>query len=668
MKKILTSLFGLILSTTIFAQGWPANYEGVMLQGFYWESYDDSQWTKLESQATELGEFFKLVWIPQSGNCGGKSMGYDDKYWFSNYNSSFGTEAQLRSMISTFKTNGIGTIADVVINHRQNANTWNDFPAEEYNGVTYQLTYNDICSDDEAAAAGYAVGTNEDTGDKWDGMRDLDHKSENVQNNVKAYLDMLLNDLGYAGFRYDMVKGYGAEYTKMYNKSSGTQYSVGEYWDTNKSSVTGWIDATGKTSAAFDFPLQYTLRSICNNGESGNWYSLNYTGLSVDNDYKRYSVSFVNNHDTWGRNDTSNELNKYNLAANAYILACPGTPCVFLPDWQNYKSTIKQLIYARNLARIHNQSTTEILQGSARSNPKSHVRKVTGLDGHSVLIVMGSLTYSTGLGNYFKIAGSTTDRYIYYVSKDVESAWTDTPSGTYDGTISVKLNAISQTSGAKLVYTTDGSDPTASSTQVADGTSINISESTTLKVGLLIGSNVTGIITRNYTITDFVAHDINIYVNVDKVGWSTVNFHTWGGNHTGTTWPGTTITATKTINGKTWYYAPYSMSSSTDFINIVVNSGNKQPQTVDFNYITKDIYLEVSTDTDDAGHHYFNDVTDEITGISNVMMDYEQNSQKDHAVYDLMGRKVADNYQLSIINCQLPKGIYIHNGKKIAVK
>ena len=148
MKKILTSLFGLILSTTIFAQGWPANYEGVMLQGFYWDSYDDSQWTKLESQATELGEFFKLVWIPQSGNCGGKSMGYDDKYWFSNYNSSFGTEAQLRSMISTFKTNGIGTIADVVINHH-NTNGWWSFPAETYKGVTYQFKTTDIVANDD---------------------------------------------------------------------------------------------------------------------------------------------------------------------------------------------------------------------------------------------------------------------------------------------------------------------------------------------------------------------------------------------------------------------------------------------------------------------------------------------------------------------------------------
>ena len=35
-------------------------------------------------------------------------------------------------------------------------------------------------------------------------------------------------------------------------------------------------------------------------------------------------------------------------------------------------------------------------------------------------------------------------------------------------------------------------------------------------------------------------------------------------------------------------------------------------------------------------------------------------------IYDLSGRKV--NCQLSTVNCQLPKGIYIHNGKKIFVK
>ena len=44
------------LPLLMLGQGWPSNYGGVMLQGFYWDSYSDSQWTNLESQADELAD------------------------------------------------------------------------------------------------------------------------------------------------------------------------------------------------------------------------------------------------------------------------------------------------------------------------------------------------------------------------------------------------------------------------------------------------------------------------------------------------------------------------------------------------------------------------------------------------------------------------------------
>ena len=107
MKRLYVILLSVLAPFCANAQGWPANYNGVMLQAFYWDSFADSQWLVLEEQADELASSFDLVWIPQSGNCGGTSMGYDDLYWFENYNSSFGSEEQLRSMINTFKNKGI---------------------------------------------------------------------------------------------------------------------------------------------------------------------------------------------------------------------------------------------------------------------------------------------------------------------------------------------------------------------------------------------------------------------------------------------------------------------------------------------------------------------------------------------------------------------------------
>ena len=119
-------------------------------------------------------------------------MGYNPLYWFSNYNSSFGTEAQLRSMIGTFKQKGIGTIADVVINHRGTLKNWFDFPVETYNGKTYQMYSTDVCANDDSGKAatqaqkqGVSLSQNKDSGEDWSGMRDLDHNSANVQSCVK---------------------------------------------------------------------------------------------------------------------------------------------------------------------------------------------------------------------------------------------------------------------------------------------------------------------------------------------------------------------------------------------------------------------------------------------------------------------------------------------------
>ena len=419
MKRFYTTLLMMVVALGMMAQGWPEKYNGVMLQAFYWDGFTDAQWSRLEKQVDNLSTTFDLVWIPQSGDCGGQSMGYDDLYWFpGHYNSSFGSEAELRSMITTFKNKGIGTIADVVINHRRNMSSWTDFPMETYKGVTYQLTYKDICSDDEAASNGYQVGPNKDTGEGWDGMRDLDHKSENVQTNVKAYLKMLLEDLGYAGFRYDMVKGYSGEYTKLYNNDSKPQFSVGECWDSSNT-IKNWIDATDKTSAAFDFQFRYTVRNAANNSDwtqlgkqnDGNWPLVSSSFSSGS--YRRYAVTFVENHDTEYRSATAQQdpLRKDTLAANAYLLAMPGTPCVFLKHWQAYKQEIANMVAVRKAVGINNMSKPT----NMASNKDYYAVQVAGDGDKKLLCVVGTkaATYTPTNTAWTKVISGY--HYVYYV-------------------------------------------------------------------------------------------------------------------------------------------------------------------------------------------------------------------------------------------------------------
>ena len=671
MKKIYFILIALLANINMFAQGWPANYSGVMLQGFSWDAYDYSQWTVLEKQADDMKGFIDLVWLPQSGKCiePNQVMGYKPYYYF-NQNSSFGTEAELRSLIAKFKANGIGAIADVVVNHR-NTDGWFTFPAETYKGVTYQMLSTDICkNDDEGKAAtqatkeGVSLSQNYDEGTDFGGCRDIDHKSANVQKIIKAYLKFLKEDIGYTGFRYDMVKGFSGTHVADYNDATGVKFSVGEYWDGNES-IINWINKTNKKSAAFDFQFRYNVRDAVNGAANGkvttspDWSKLKSDyNLMHDATYRQYAITFVENHDMQYRSkdEPLDPLRKDTLAANAYMLAMPGTPCVFQPHWRAYKQEIKSMIEARKLAGITNMSnyTNKMAQTTCFAN------ETTGNKAKLIVVVGNNTKAYTPGADYAQILEGY--HYRYYLSKSAETAWCNIPSGEYEAGFKAKLTAVSQNSNAKLVYTTDGTDPTAKSKQVTTGNTINIDNTCTLKVGLLINGNVTGIRTYNYTVKAFEPYTITVYANADQVTkWgSTMYFYAWNSSEEFTEkWPGTAVTATKTLNGKNWYYMDFKIKSKDAIVNVVFNQGKGKKQTVDLNAGNSTKYYEITT-TMSNGKYTCKDVTaiwapTGITGTPTI-----SNTTTDNAWYTLSGMKLGKKPAES--------GVYIHQGKKVIIR
>lgn len=615
MKKLYLTISLVLGVLSANAQGWPEKYSGVMLQGFYWDSFKETKWTTLEKQAAELGNYFSLVWLPQSGNCGdGKSMGYNPLYYW-NQNSSFGTEAELRSLIKTFKANGIGTIADVVVNHRGTMTNWVDFPAETYNGVTYQMLPTDICADDDggetknwASKNGYQLSANNDTGEGWSGMRDLDHKSANVQKCVKAYTKYLVDDLGYTGFRYDMVKGFSASYVADYNNNAGVQYSIGENFG-NVEEAKRWIDGAKyngtRMSAAFDFQFHYTLAKAV---KEKNWTYLNdkaYHLVSSGSEYNRYAVTFVENHDTQYRSpsETGSEAISSDIrACNAYLLAMPGTPCVFLKHWIDYKKDIKMMIEARKLAGITNTSTyTNMRQERGLS-----AIAVRGEGNNMLLAVVGpdAATY-TPTAAFRKLCEG--EGYVYYINNSVDTSGWD---------------AI-----VKRIEAESVEEPEA----------------------------------------PFEDRDVTIYVSTKlPAGWSSgsVNYWVWSNTDgsnlcSNKNWPGDKVTQTKTVDGTEWFYRTYSVTKANHPINIVLSSGSGTPQTVDFEDIETDRYLEVSADKS-GSKNIIKDVTEQhTTGITEI------NSEADNAnskVYSISGQMEGYGTQ------NLKPGLYIKDGKKIIVR
>lgn len=654
-KHLLPLLLFLGIYNNVYAQGWPANYGGVMLQGFYWNSYDDTNWTNLKSQVNDFADNFSLVWLPQSGKCLGNSqtMGYKPYYYF-NQNSSFGTEAELRDLIKTFKGKGIGMVADVVVNHHD-TDGWFTFPAEVYKGVTYQFKSTDIVANDdkgktakEATKQGISLSKNNDEGEDWDGCRDLDHKSQNVQTIIKAYLKYLKDDLGYTGFRYDMVKGFSGSHVADYNKSVGIEYSVGEYWDSN-AKIQSWINATLKNSAAFDFQFRYNVRDAIN---SNNWAALKSTNnLMNDKNWRQYAVTFVENHDMEYRSSSEQQdpIRRDTLAANAYLLAMPGTPCVFFTHWLEYKDEIGAMISARKAAGITNMSDYEVKVATSAYYAVNVNKTLYAAVGRLDKMENPDADWQKVLSGY---------HYAYFLNKSLETAFVDKASGIRDNSFKVKLIAVSKDASAKLVYTTDGTAPTAKSKQVASGDEITISSDCVLKVGLLVGGSVKGIITRNYTIqhveedpdafeTPAPGYTYNAYFVAPATWKNEVKCWAWTktANYTGGTWPGVKCYKIGK-NGKQYIYQwCYYGTLTTPPASIIFNN-NGSAQTDDFTFVN--------------GAYY--DIKGKTTGISTPQTIKPAVSSN---IYSLDGRIVRRN--ASSLD-GLSKGIYVYQGKKVVVK
>lgn len=615
MKHFFTLIFTLMgLPLGIMAQGWPANYDGVMLQGFYWDSYSDTQWTNLTSQADELSKYFNLIWVPQSGWCNSYTdMGYYPRYWF-NQNSAFGTERELRTMISTFKAKGTGIIADVVVNHKNGVSKWCDFANETVKGKnkTYSVTwdntgYTQICNNDEANTAWKSEAKGKikgaaDTGLGDTGCRDLDHTNPTTQQNIKTYEDFLLNEMGYTGFRYDFVKGYDPKYIKMYNEASKPQFSVGEYWHgavttTSKEGdhpfggVKDWVEATGKTSAAFDFPMKYLIKGAFNDG---NWKlldkNLKSTLVGIE---PQYAVTFIDNHDTGEPHNNPDPLRANVEAANAYILAMPGTPCIWISHWKPYKYTIKKCILARKIAGVTN--TSSIIESEGQDN--GYVLIVEG-DNGNVMLLLGSPTYDT-TGYQLACEGP---EFKYYVS---------------DGLDISEVNSIKREDTGHVI---------PSFCTVNDG-----------------------------EVCAFFEQPASPNWKGDITCWA------WdkSGNYTGGTWPGSKCEKVGTTSdGKNVWKWTWNRSYVKDE---TASASTKASLPTGIIFTNKKAGSDSGAQTLNMafknGNYYGDNVTyGNATGISNI----KANTQSNDSWYTISGTRMASK--------PTQKGVYIHQGKKVVVK
>ena len=398
----------------IYPTSVPAENGDVLLQAYYWaHEGNDSipwtpfggiQWTDLNAQAAELGQYFDLVWLAPSAVTADYTGFLPQNY--SDQNNIWGTETELRTLISNLHAAGSKVVADIVINHSSPTTgyyQWDDpFNFGQYGSYSPQMTW--ITQDDEIFIsqnndnykrydtnppqnagiwedAGCPDGsfntepdektfTNGEGGEQaeWSYAeyncvysRDWAHRLREVREMSRAYLTWMREYMGYDGWRYDFAKGLHGSHIDDYNHASNACFSVAECFDGDYHKDEGVVIDAHYNTYVFDFPAKY---NFMNNAIRNGWYQGlmgNATNTMLYN-HKRHTVTFVDNHDTF-REDynlcgTPNAIGDSAkvLMANAFILSMPGVPCVFYPHWATFSNEIKHMIDARHITGVHSES------------------------------------------------------------------------------------------------------------------------------------------------------------------------------------------------------------------------------------------------------------------------------------------------------------------------
>lgn len=171
---------------------------------------------------------------------------------------------------------------------------------------------------------------------------DFNTFDDSVQARLNDWGYWLADEVGFDGFRMDFVRGFQEEFASDWVSNlpllDGSQrFIVGEYWG-NAYRINSWVNTVAGYGAdvdAFDFPLKFTLTSMCNGDATWDMTNLNHAGMVRNTDGNSLPgtsiVTFLDNHDTGKEHDkwvTQDWAMGY-----AYMLTHEGRPCVFYPHY-----------------------------------------------------------------------------------------------------------------------------------------------------------------------------------------------------------------------------------------------------------------------------------------------------------------------------------------------
>lgn len=372
----------------------------VMMQAFEWDTPADGGYYKfLKENAKKIKKAgIDALWLPPMCKGGGdQDVGYGiyDLWDLGEFDqkgtvrTKYGTKKELLEAIDELHKNEIKVYADVVLNHKGNADFEEEFMARM---VDQNNREKDVSEDMKIKAwtgfnfpgragkysdfvwhyyhfTGVDYDANTDTkaifrilgdGKYWDeGVSDekgnfdylmnadIDHSHPEVREEIFKWVDWFMEETGVDGFRYDALKHISDEFIYdlskyIMEKKKDDFYLFGEYWQYDEGQIDGYLDDTDWKIDLFDVPLHFHMQEASKS--NGNYDMRNIFNNTIVENHPLQAVTFVDNHDSQPGQSLDSWVEDWfkEIAYSLILFRKDGYPCIFAGDYYGLKGEIKK--------------------------------------------------------------------------------------------------------------------------------------------------------------------------------------------------------------------------------------------------------------------------------------------------------------------------------------